>query len=79
MDEQTLFKILTQFYLKVVKPDLDELREEMNVFKAGTYDRMDKVIGELKVTREEQAIMNYRLDNIEATPTVAHELKKKKS
>jgi hypothetical protein len=48
-------------------------------FKGGSYSKMDLIIGELQTTRIEQAAMSQRLDDIEATPTVARELKQVRS
>ncbi|MBI2011385.1 hypothetical protein HYS91_01320 [Candidatus Daviesbacteria bacterium] len=58
-------------------------KEELGEFKNGTYDRLDKVIGELKTIREEQAAhsqehedINEILSKIKSGSMVAHSIKK---
>jgi hypothetical protein len=86
MDEQakkTIIELFLQTYKISFKPDLDDLRNEfregLEEFKDGAYGKMDKIVGELQKFRAEQVVMNQRLDDIESTPTLAHELKKVRS
>jgi hypothetical protein len=83
MDEQTkkaIVDLFLQIYKISFKPDLDALRDELKgelrEFKEGAYSKLDSFVGEQKKIRDEQEVMNQRLGDMEAIPTLADELKK---
>ena len=54
-----------------------DLKAELESRFDPAFGKLDQILGELKTIRQEQLALTYRVDKIEATPTVAHELKAK--
>lgn len=55
------------------------LTEEMRNHRVEILGGLDKVMGELKVHREEREALEQRVTDIEAVPIIASELRRKRS
>lgn len=85
MTPEEILKSMRIIVREEVKGQLEPVRNEFVEKFDQVMTRMDKVYGEVKVRREEQAIheasheeIESRLSAVESVPVVAHELKKNK-